>query len=549
MLSELTISNFAIIDKQSLSFHPRFNVISGETGAGKSILLHALEFILCGKGSPSLVRTGAELMEVQALFDLSEISAEIRADLPEIVGEGDELVVSRTQPREGRGKVLINGRLGTVALLEEIVRKLVNICSQHHQTKLLDARYHLELLDGYAALEQQSSEMSAVYSELQRAKAHLQSLEKQAAKREERRLELEGIVEELGALSDLKEGRRAELESEIRRIANAEKLISVSQQALELCSGDNGLSIVLKELHNSIAEIARLDPSAESIARDFDRSVDALAECEIALSRYVNSLDVDASLLESLREELSLLARLERKYRQDDAGLLTLLESAQAELYQFDHQKGIRDASQLVEELTTEAHRIGSFLRKERQEAAKTLSASVHKELAELAMPDASLTVCFTPVEPTSSGLDRIEFTIATNKGEPQGPLAKMASGGELSRVMLVLKKILREQSGVNVLIFDEVDTGISGGIARSVGRMLKSISGQSQVLCITHLPQVASLSDRHFLVQKEVGDRALTVVRALSEVEKVDEIARMLAGFTITDASRASARELIESA
>ena len=549
MLSELTISNFAIIDKQSLSFHPRFNVISGETGAGKSILLHALEFILGGKGSPSLVRTGAELMEVQALFDLSEISAEIRADLPEIVGEGDELVVSRTQPREGRGKVLINGRLGTVALLEEIVRKLVNICSQHHQTKLLDARYHLELLDGYAALEQQSSEMSAVYSELQRAKAHLQSLEKQAAKREERRLELEGIVEELGALSDLKEGRRAELESEIRRIANAEKLISVSQQALELCSGDNGLSIVLKELHNSIAEIARLDPSAESIARDFDRSVDALAECEIALSRYVNSLDVDASLLESLREELSLLARLERKYRQDDAGLLTLLESAQAELYQFDHQKGIRDASQLVEELTTEAHRIGSFLRKERQEAAKTLSASVHKELAELAMPDASLTVCFTPVEPTSSGLDRIEFTIATNKGEPQGPLAKMASGGELSRVMLVLKKILREQSGVNVLIFDEVDTGISGGIARSVGRMLKSISGQSQVLCITHLPQVASLSDRHFLVQKEVGDRALTVVRSLSEVEKVDEIARMLAGFTITDASRASARELIESA
>lgn len=549
MLSELTISNFAIIDKQSLSFHPRFNVISGETGAGKSILLHALEFILGGKGSPSLVRTGAELMEVQALFDLSEIAAEIRADLPEIVGEGDELVVSRTQPREGRGKVLINGRLGTVALLEEIVRKLVNICSQHHQTKLLDARYHLELLDGYAGLEQQSSEMSAVYSELQRAKAHLQSLEKQAAKREERRLELEGIVEEVGALSDLKEGRRAELESEIRRIANSEKLISVSQQALELCSGDNGLSIVLKELHNAIAEIARLDPSAESIARDFDRSVDALSECEIALSRYVNGLDVDASLLESLREELSLLARLERKYRQDDAGLLNLFESAQAELYQFDHQKGIRDASQLVEELTTEAHRLGSLLRKERQKASTTLSASVNKELAELAMPDASLTVCFTPVEPHSSGLDRVEFRIATNKGEPQGPLAKMASGGELSRVMLVLKKILREQSGVNVLIFDEVDTGISGGVARSVGRMLKSISGQSQVLCITHLPQVASLSDRHFLVQKEVGDRALTVVRALSEVEKVDEIARMLAGFTITDASRASARELIESA
>jgi DNA repair protein RecN (Recombination protein N) len=163
-------------------------------------------------------------------------------------------------------------------------------------------------------------------------------------------------------------------------------------------------------------------------------------------------------------------------------------------------------------------------------------------------MVGAAIDVRFTPCEPTTIGTDRVEFLISTNKGEPFGSLAQIASGGELSRVMLVLKKILREQSGVNVLIFDEVDTGISGGVARSVGRMLKDISGQSQILCITHLPQVASLSDKHFLVQKEVGERTMTVVRALSESEKVDEIARMLAGFTITEASRASARELIES-
>lgn len=548
MLSELTITNFAIIEKQSLSFHPRFNVISGETGAGKSILLHALEFILGGKGSASLVRSGADLMEVQALFDLAEISTDIRAELPEIVGDGDELVVSRTQPREGRGKVLINGRLGTVALLEEIVRKLVNICSQHHQTKLLDGRYHVELLDGFASLESQSVAMSAAYAEWQKAKRHVASLEEHAAKREERSRELDAIVEDLEELVELREGRRTELETEIRRIANAEKLISVSQRAIELCSGDSGLSGLIRELHHAVGEIARLDASAEGIVRDFEQSIDGLAECEIALGRYVNGLDVDAAALELMREELSELARLERKYRTDDKGLAELLRSARQERSQYDHEQGLRNARQSEESLAKEVQRLGEVVRLQRQKAAKKLTVAVNKELSELAMPDATLSVRFTPTEPTARGLDTIDFLISTNKGEPHAALSKMASGGELSRVMLVLKKILREQSGVNVLIFDEVDTGISGGVARAVGRMLKSISDQSQVLCITHLPQVASLSDKHFLVQKEVGERALTVVRSLTDTEKVDEIARMLAGFTITDASRASARELIES-
>jgi DNA repair protein RecN (Recombination protein N) len=487
-------------------------------------------------------------MEVQALFDLAEISTDIRAELPEIVGDGDELVVSRTQPREGRGKVLINGRLGTVALLEEIVRKLVNICSQHHQTKLLDGRYHVELLDGFASLESQSVAMSAAYAEWQKAKRHVASLEEHAAKREERSRELDAIVEDLEELVELREGRRTELETEIRRIANAEKLISVSQRAIELCSGDSGLSGLIRELHHAVGEIARLDASAEGIVRDFEQSIDGLAECEIALGRYVNGLDVDAAALELMREELSELARLERKYRTDDKGLAELLRSARQERSQYDHEQGLRNARQTVESLAKEVQRLGEVVRLQRQKAAKKLTAAVNKELSELAMPDATLSVRFTPTEPTARGLDAIDFLISTNKGEPHAALSKMASGGELSRVMLVLKKILREQSGVNVLIFDEVDTGISGGVARSVGRMLKSISEQSQVLCITHLPQVASLSDKHFLVQKEVGERALTVVRSLTDTEKVDEIARMLAGFTITDASRASARELIES-
>jgi DNA repair protein RecN (Recombination protein N) len=548
MLSELNITNFAIIERQSLSFHPRFNVISGETGAGKSIILNALEFILGGKGSASLIRAGADQMEVQALFDLSEVAPAIRAELPDIVGGDDEIVVSRTQPREGRGKVLINGRLGTVALLEEIVRKLVNICSQHHQTKLLDPRYHVELLDGFAEDEKLVNSMRESYQRWHEAKQSLARIKLEESQGSERREELRIIVEELEAIPDLRAGRRAELEGEIKRIGNAERLLQAGQKALDLLAGEGGLTVTLREISGALSDMQRLDPTTAKIAREFEVAREALAKSEFGISRYVDSLDLDTSRLEQLREDLSELARLERKYRVNDLGLAERLLKARDELGRLGDVGASAEIEAEVAKLYTEVQRVGSELSRVRKSAAKKLVKAVANDLAELAMVGAAIDVQFTPCEPNANGTDRVEFLISTNKGEPFGSLAKIASGGELSRVMLVLKKILREQSGVNVLIFDEVDTGISGGVARSVGRMLKDISSQSQILCITHLPQVASLSDQHFLVQKEVGERAMTVVRALSESEKVDEIARMLSGFTITEASRASARELIES-
>jgi DNA repair protein RecN (Recombination protein N) len=548
MLSELTISNFAIIERQSLTFHPHFNVISGETGAGKSIILHALEFILGGKGSTSLIRSGADQMEVQALFDLSEIPESIRAELPEIVGDEDELVVSRTQPREGRGKVLINGRLGTVSLLEEIVRKLVNICSQHHQTKLLDSRYHLELLDGFADTEKVCLTYRQAYDQWLEKRDELLALERAQEQGAQRREELEVLVEELEALPKLKPGRRKELDAEIKRIGNFERLNQAGQQALELLAGDEGLGTKLRELSGVLSDLQRFDPSTASIVQDFELARESLTRSEIAIGRYVHTIDADTSLLEELREELSELARLERKYRTDDAGLCDRRERAKQELARLGGGDGLAALKRDVAARLDVVSKLGLELRKIRQRAAKQIVSSVSDALAELAMGDARLEVKLGETEPTPRGLDKVDFLMATNKGEVAAPLSQIASGGELSRVMLVLKKILREQSGVNVLIFDEVDTGISGGVARSVGRMLKDIASQSQVVCITHLPQVASLSDKHFLVHKEVGDRAVTVVRALTDGEKVDEIARMLAGFTITDASRASARELIES-
>lgn len=549
MLNELTISNFAIIDRQSLSFHSGFNVISGETGAGKSIILHALEFILGGKGSPSLIRTGADSLEVQALFDLTVIPEAVRAELPDIVGEGDdELVVSRTLPREGRGKVLINGRLGTVSLLEEIVRKIVNICSQHHQTKLLDPRFHLELLDGFCGCSELADAMRDSHRRWTEKRLELERLQEARAKGAARREDLEALVAELSTLPKLKAGRRAELEREVKRIGNAERLISVGQRALELMSGEEGITLGMKELAGSMQELVRLDPGAAAIFSEFESARDALSRSELSIGRFVNSLDVDAETLESLREELSEIARLERKHRTDDAGLLSLRDAAQRELDALSGGEGYGELEREVAALLDAVMKAGKELRKVRTAGAKQLCKAVAQDLSELNMRDATLDVRFTECDPSPAGLDRVDFLISTNKGQPHSPLAAIASGGELSRVMLVLKKILRERSGVNVLIFDEVDTGISGGVARSVGQMLKEISGRSQVVCITHLPQVASLSDRHFLVNKEVGDRAITVVKQLSEDEKVDEIARMLAGYKITEASRASARELIGS-
>jgi DNA repair protein RecN (Recombination protein N) len=373
----------------------------------------------------------------------------------------------------------------------------------------------------------------------------LQSFEASGAQRRE---ELQQTLEELNALPNLRPGRRAELDGEIKRIGNFERLNQAGQRALDLLTGDEGLGVKLREVSAVLAELRRYDATTGTIINDFEVACDALTRSELAIGRYVHTIDADTSSLENLREELSELARLERKYRTDDAGLCERRERARDELAQLGGGPGLQALEKDVASKLAEFKSLALDLRKVRQKAAKSLMTSVTDALAELNMADARLEVRFGECEASPKGIDRVDFLMSSNKGESHGALSQIASGGELSRVMLVLKKVLREQSGVNVLIFDEVDTGISGGVARSVGRMLKDIGSQSQVICITHLPQVASLSDKHFLVQKEIGDRAVTVVRALTEGEKVDEIARMLAGFTITEASRASARELIES-
>jgi DNA repair protein RecN (Recombination protein N) len=554
MITQLRVKNFAIIDEQVVTFLPGLNVISGETGAGKSIILEALRLILGGRASTDLIRAGSADLAVEALFDLSVLPKHIRDELPEIVRpaaedvEVSELVISRQLTRSGKGKVLINGQLGTVALLESITSKIITICSQNQQLALLDPKYHLAVIDSFAeGYNGLLEKFRTAFREYRTKKEALLALEAKMSQGVLRRAELEHLLEELEPL-DLHAQLRTELEERIARLAHAEKALIQGERAEEIISGEAGLLSLLAELRSELNAIARGDPQASRLMANFEKLKALTDEFEADLAQYLRGVELEPAELEELRGRLSNLAKLERRFRTNDAGLLELLTSARAELSAFDAFENVEGLRKEVKQLEAAAQALGVELRAKRTKEAKRLAAAVAGELAELNMPDAIIAPQFEAIELSEEGIDRMQLLIATNKGEPLKPLKQVASGGELSRLMLVLKKVLRDRSGVNVLIFDEVDSGISGGVARAVGEKLKSLSESSQVICITHLAQVASLADSHILVEKRSKDRTTSLVRVLDKEERVEEIARMLAGYKVTAASRESARELMTS-
>lgn len=545
MLQELHIKNFVIIEDEHISFAPGLNVISGETGSGKSMLLQALELILGARPKGQYVRSGTDGWEVEALFDLSFLDERLRASLPAIVGEEKELLLMRGMNSAGRGKIYINGRLGTVSLLEEIALSLVNICGQGQQVRLLEPSYHLELLDGFAANDELLECYRGAYVDWQAACKELEEAAQKQKHAAIRRAELENIFEELKKV-EVRAGIRAELENIVRRMANAEGILAESAQIGQLLNDEGGIYEQFSKLIKMATGLSKLDEGASEVEGLADAALEALHIFEAALSDYVSSIDVDQKELDSKRDHLAEVARLERKYRCSDADLAALKGSVEKELNEISDPESFERLRSGVDEKKKVVSKLADELSGKRKKAAASLAKQVVSELKELNMPEAKLEVVISEGELTPSGKDRLEMMISTNKGEPCKPLRSVASGGELSRIMLVLKKILRDRSGVNVLIFDEVDSGISGSVARAVGDKLKSLSEHSQVLCITHLAQVASLGDHHLLVEKVVGERTKTKIREISGDERVNEIARMLAGYKITAATRESAKELL---
>lgn len=528
-----------------MQFGTGLNVITGETGSGKSIILNALELILGGRSNTNFIRSGCSSLEIQAHFDLSSLDAQTRDSLPDIA-KHDELVIQRSLLSSGKGKVYINGNLGTVSLLHEIGARLITICSQSQQIRLLDAAYHLDLLDLFIADDKLLRQYQDLYLQWTQKKRELQEYEKRFSERETRILWLEETIAELEPLS-LTPTTRVDIEATVKRLSSLQKIQNLSSEIEQYLHMDDGAASKLSAALSAIIEIEKIDSTVAPFRELLQSAKNELLEAERELKRYLSALESDDDTFSEYSEKLTLIARLERKHKTDVAGLCSLLQSSKEELSILGKENGINslreELSLLDAALEESAERLHSLRRKN----AQKLEQLIIEELSELNMGDVRFEVSFVKIEPAQRGCDKVEFLIAPNKGEQVKPLRQIASGGELSRITLVLKKLLRDASGINVLVFDEVDSGISGAVARAVGEKLKALSETSQVICITHLPQVASLASTHLLVSKSSKDRTITCVRTLTNAERVDEIARMLSGFEITKAAKDTAKSLMK--
>jgi len=545
MLTELHITNFALVDDQSIEFGPGLNVISGETGAGKSIVLQALDMILGGRARSQYLQPGTNGWEVQALFNLGDLPSELLAELPDIA-RSDELVVSRSFDSSGKGKVYINGKLGTLKLLEEICSKFMNICTQGSTVRLLDPRYHLQLLDDFAGHSDLVVEYQKIFAAWKRLSKQIAEIRQTRERSEQRREELELVVSELRRV-EIEPGLRQRLEVEVKKHSSAESIIEQGRSLENLFQDDQ--SGILSALHQAeilLQQISRADQEQATKLEQLGSAIAELQELSYELSHYLQTVDIDEEQLQALRERLAEVARLERKYRATDIELCEMLERSEHELASLEDANYSSKLNSELEALEQKLSAAAKTLAASRRSSAKKLAKLITAELAHLNMVDSDFKVYFEQIDFDQTGTDRAEFQMITNKGASFAPIRQIASGGELSRIMLVLKKILRDRSSVNILVFDEIDSGISGGVARAVGGKLRELAESSQVLCITHLPQVASLAHHHFVVTKKSGAKTRSEICKLSEQERVEEIARMLAGFKVTDSARESARELL---
>ena len=559
MLKELGITNFAIIDHLSLGFQEGLNVLSGETGAGKSILIGAIGLLLGDRASTDLIRSEEDAAVVEAVFDIGASPA-LKARLQEMgFHPGREIVVKRVVSRSGKNRVYVDGNLATVAMLGEISEALVNICSQHEHQVLLDPESHIDILDEFGNLTAERLRFSALYDEFQKLRQKRDDLAAKNRNRAEREEFLRFQIGEIEKTAP-RPGEDAALQEERRILANAAKLAELARDSWEALYGsEESVLGSLARVTARIRDIRRIDPGF-AVSEDEMKSLTIQVEdAARALRDYLGKIPSDPSRLEEVEDRLEALGRLKKKYGGSIEGVLETAQSLKAELQGLTSAAG--DIEALEQELAdrkTALRERAAGLSAARRRTAETLEKAIEGEIRDLKMEKARFSVRFR--EPAldedglaalnPKGIDQPEFHLSTNVGEPLKPLNRVASGGELSRIVLAMKKVLARAGSVGTVVFDEVDSGIGGATAEIVGRKLRDISRHHQVICITHLPQIASFGRTHYRVTKRVSDgRTKTDVRQLSEDERVEEITRMLGGVEITDRTRAAAREMLKAA
>lgn len=551
MLTDLSITNIAIIESLHISFGPGLTMLTGETGAGKSIIIDAVGLVMGNRASADLIRSGEDEAGVEAFFDISG-HQELRQLLEESGFECDgELLIKRSISRAGKNRIFINGNMATLSLLTDISRRLINIYGQHESQTLLRPDNQLLLLDAFAGCAPLREKFALIHGELQTLKRRLEHLdeeEREAA----RRLDLLSFQSGEIAAASLKTGEDTALEEERQLLAHAEKLGATSSDAYErLYGGDGAILGQLRRISSSIGDIARIDHTLSETATSLEEAYLQLEDAAISLRDYSSRIEADPAGLQRADDRLDQIGRLKKKYGSTIEEIIDYKCRIDAELETLAGQQ--QDRRQLeteCERLAADLQACGAELSARRSTAAAELKKALEREVHQLAMKNAVIEASLNPLaEPRSSGCEKVEFLFSPNPGETPRPLAKVASGGELSRLMLAIKQVLPE-GDVPTLIFDEVDTGIGGATSELVGAKLKNVAGRQQVLCITHLPQVAAFADHHLRVEKQITNgRTATTVTPLAGEARTGEIARMLGGTTITDTTRRHADEMLAAA
>ena len=551
MLINLTIANFAIIDRLEVQFDEGFNVLTGETGAGKSIILDAFGLLLGDRARPDLVRAGASEATVEALFDLTGRDDILHAFTAAGFSVDDELVLRRIVQSGGRSRAYVNGNLVTLAQLQPLSELLVTVCGQHEHQSLLQRNVHLTVLDRFGNLDEPLRLYRESYGLMKKISQQLECLEGAERDRQQRLDFLRHQADEITS-AQLLPGEEEELLAERLLLQNAERLAGVTRGGYEtLYEGNGAVCEVLGGLVSELQSVGEIDPELADLAETVQRSLFELEDVSTQLRSYLGRIAFEPNRLEVIEERLATLTRLKRKYAPAVEEILGLLENFAQEIAELENTQETRD--NLSEELVTlslESRAMGETLSAARKKAAQALEVGLLEEMAALAMPGASFGVAFVELgSPGPDGHERVEFMVSSNPGEPLMPLAKVASGGELSRMMLALKRLAPEADRVPTVIFDEVDAGIGGAAATAVGRKLQVVSRTSQILCVTHLPQVAAFADHHHrVVKRELDGRTLTKMEHLGSDERAQEMARMLGGATVTEQTLLHAKELIAS-
>ncbi len=564
MLTELSIRNFAIIDDLRITFFDKLTILSGETGAGKSIIVNAMNLLLGSRANAKLIRTGAETAELEALFEVSPESDAAKIMTEQGFNPSEGLIVRRIISNTDRHKIYINGRLSTMQVLTEIAENLASISGQHEHQGLLKDDLHLYILDQFAGLVPKRQKVQHFYQQMLPLIVKLKSLTSQQNRQFEH-MELLKFQKKEIIDASLKPGEDNALEQELLRLKNAELLMQTIIKSYESLYGKQGAVVEsLVEISKDLQKISEIDPQLVPKVKVLTDAAFQIEDISHELRSYMENIEMDQKRLEQVEARLEMIRKLKRKYGGSVESVVSHLHTIEKELVNIENiSENIDQLKEELDELNQKITAEALSLSEKRKEAAQKLSQKVESELADLKMSgtqfvvDISQPVNENPTSPylcignaavSESGMDRAEFMIAPNVGEAVKPLANIASGGELSRVVLALKAILAQNDSVETIVFDEVDAGIGGDVAEMVGKKLLTLSNLHQVICITHLPQIAKFGDHHFRISKHVRDgRTRTTIEPIPENERVRELARMLGGVEITKATLDHAAELLK--